>query len=91
MTDAQTCQTGKLDPRVARSLKTFISDLQPPAATTSVEQIRDVKFKTPSFSKSDVQHIKISRDSIPIQVYNPAHGKGLGSISAAILFTSAIA
>jgi acetyl esterase len=75
--DAQTCQSGKLDSRVARSLRTLIPDLHPPSSTTSVEQIRQVKFDTPAFPKSDVQHIKVSADSIPIQVYNPAHTKGL--------------
>lgn len=77
MADAQTCLTGKLDPRVAQTLRTVLSDLQPESATTSVEQIREVKIKAPSFPQADVKHIKVTGDSIPIHIYNPAHTAGL--------------
>jgi acetyl esterase len=76
ITNAQTCHSGKLDPRVAISLRTELSDL-PSSTTTSVEQMRDIKIKTPAFPQSDVRYIKITSDSIPIQIYNPAHGKDL--------------
>lgn len=74
--DAQPCQTGKLDPRVAKTLKTVLPDL-PASATTSVEQIRDVKLATPTFPPADVQTIRITADSIPLHIYNPAHATGL--------------
>src|SRR5437764_6315698 len=76
MINAQNCHTGKLDSRVAVILKTVLSDL-PSSPTTSVEQIRDVKIQTPAFPLSDVLHLKITADSIPVQVYNPAHATGL--------------
>jgi acetyl esterase len=72
----QTCDTGKLDPRVATTLRTVLADL-PSSSTASVEQIRDVKINTPSFPKADVQYIKVTADSIPVQIYNPVHTKGL--------------
>ncbi len=72
----QPCQTGKLDPRVAAMLQTVLTDL-PSSGLNSVEQIRAVKMPTPAFPKSDVVHQKISADSIPIQIYNPTHAKGL--------------
>lgn len=74
--DGQPCQTGNLDPRVAATLKTVLPDL-PALFNTSVEQIRDVKMPTPAFPAADVQALKITADSIPIQVYNPAHTTGL--------------
>ncbi|HZG25339.1 MAG TPA: alpha/beta hydrolase [Chitinophagaceae bacterium] len=74
---AQTCRTGKLDSRVAQTLNTVLSDLQPASATVSVEQIRDVKMKTLPFPRADVQHVRITADSIPVKIYNPAHAAGL--------------
>ncbi|MBL7697150.1 MAG: alpha/beta hydrolase [Chitinophagaceae bacterium] len=71
-TDAQVCNSGNLDPRVATALRSKLFDLSAPS-TTSVEKIRDVKIKSPAFPKADVQYIKITGDSIPVQVYNPAH------------------
>lgn len=73
---AQPCQTGQLDPRVAAALRDVLTDL-PSSQTASVEQIRDVKIKTPAFPKSDVQYQTITADRIPIQIYNPAHATGL--------------
>lgn len=73
---AQPCQTGKLDPRVARALRTVLTDL-PSSLTTSVEQIRDVRIKAPAFPKADVRYLNVTADSISIRVYNPAHTTGL--------------
>jgi acetyl esterase len=74
--NAQSCQTGNLDTRVAEALNTFLTDL-PSSANASVEEIRDVKISTPDFPKSDVQYRKVTMDSIPIQIYNPTQNKGL--------------
>jgi acetyl esterase len=53
-----------------------LTDL-PSSSTASVEQIRDVKISTPAFPSADVQYIKITPDSIPVEIYNPAHTSGL--------------
>lgn len=74
LAQAQPCQTGRLDPRVALALRTVLADL-PSSLTTSVEQIRDVNIKAPAFPKADVAYIKA--DGIPVHVYNPAHARGL--------------
>ena len=75
---AQTCHTGKLDPRVAATLKTVLPDLKPESANMSVEQIREEKIKASgSFPKTDVQYINVAADKIPIQIYNPAHTTNL--------------
>ena len=76
LAEAQTCQTGKLDPRVATALRDLLPDL-PSSLTTSVEQIRNVQMKAPAFPKADVHYLNIGADSIPIQIYNPAHTAGL--------------
>lgn len=73
---AQPCQTSKLDPRVAVALRTVLADL-PSSPTTSVEQIRDVRIPTPAFPQADMRHLRVTADSIPIQVYNPAYATGL--------------
>ncbi|MBD2705695.1 alpha/beta hydrolase fold domain-containing protein [Spirosoma sp. BT702] len=72
----QPCQTGKLDARVALALKTVLKEL-PSSPTASVEQIRDVNIPVRLFPRSDVQALTITADSIPIQIYNPAHLSGL--------------
>lgn len=73
---AQTCNTGWLDPRVALALRTVLRDL-PGASTASVEQIRDVRIPVSPFPKEDQQTLKVTTDSIPIQVFNPLHKTGL--------------
>src|SRR3954451_3539528 len=75
-TNAQNCLTGKLDTRVAANLQTGLSDFLS-NNITSVEKIRDIKFETPPFPPSDVMYLKMTADSIPVQVYNPTHAKGL--------------
>lgn len=76
LASAQPCQTGKLDPRVATALRTVLADL-PSSLTTSVEQIRDVRIKTPAFPKADVRYLRVTADSLSVQVYNPTHATGL--------------
>lgn len=73
---AQPCNTGRLDPRVALALKTVLNDL-PGSLTTSVEQIRDVRIPATPFPQADWQMLKVTADSIPIQVFNPSHTTGL--------------
>lgn len=73
---AQTCNTRRLDPRVALALKTVLRDL-PGSATVSVEQIRDVRIPAVPFPQADLQMMKVTADSIPIQIFNPLHATGL--------------
>lgn len=76
---AQTCGTRQLDPRVLAFLKLInYRDL-------SLEQLRSIpieqiKYDGPPvvpYPKEDVKRIKITKDSIPILVFNPLHGKNL--------------
>lgn len=73
---AQVCETGVLDPRVATALKTVLTDL-PSSENVSVEQIRDVRIPSATFPKNDVTIVKVTGDSIPIQIYNPWKEKNL--------------
>lgn len=76
---AQTCGTRQLDPRALAFLKLInYKDL-------SLEQLRSIpieqiKYDGPPvvpYPKEDVKRIKITKDSIPILVFNPLHGKNL--------------
>lgn len=73
---AQTCNTGRLDARVALALKTVLRDL-PGSSTASVEQIRDVRIPVTPFPQEDLQMLKVTADSIPIHIFNPLHTTGL--------------
>ena len=73
---AQPCNTGKLDPRVAQALRTVLNDL-PGSPEISVEQIRNVKVPVLPFPKADCLMLRVTSDSIPIQVFNPLHATGL--------------
>lgn len=73
---AQQCNTGRLDPRVERALRTVLHDL-PGTDTTSVEQIRDVRVPVQSFPQEDLTTLKITPDSISIRIFNPSHTTGL--------------
>jgi acetyl esterase len=73
---AQPCETGVLDPRVAHSLQTYLTDL-PASAKTSAEQVKNLKMTTPAVPEKDVIKFKITADSIPVQLYNPTHKQGL--------------
>jgi len=76
---AQTCGTRQLDPRVASFLKMIgYQDM-------TIEQLRNIpieqiKFAGPPlmpYPKEDVKRIKITEDSIPVLIFNPAHKKDL--------------
>lgn len=78
-TSAQSCGTRQLDPRVAGFLKMIgYQDL-------TLEQIRALPIaaiKYPfvpliPYPKEDVKRIKITADSIPVLVFNPAHAANL--------------
>lgn len=73
---AQPCESGKLDPQVARVLGDVLTDL-PSSPNVSVEQIRDVKIPSPPFPASDLKIIKVTGDSVSIQIYNPLRREGL--------------
>jgi acetyl esterase len=75
----QPCGTRQLDPGVAGFLKMIgYQDF-------SLEQLRampieQIKFAGPPpipYPKEDVRRIKITKDSIPVLVFNPIHAKGL--------------
>jgi acetyl esterase len=75
----QTCGTRQLDPRVAAFLKIIgYQDL-------TIEQLRSmpieqIKFAGPPpipYPAADVIRIKITADSIPVLIFNPAHEKNL--------------
>lgn len=72
----QPCQSNKLDPRVAQALRTVLPDLTV-TPTRSLEQIRSVRIPTLTFPAADVEKLKITADSISIQIYNPTHKQGL--------------
>jgi acetyl esterase len=76
---AQTCGTRQLDTRVASFLKMIgYQDL-------SIEQLRDIPIEQIKFPiiplipypKEDVKRIKITADSIPVLIFNPAHAQNL--------------
>jgi acetyl esterase len=69
--NAQPCDSGKLDPRVAKSLQTFLPDLLP--SSTSAEMVKEKMVVSPSFPVGDVEKRTVTSDSIHIQIYNPAH------------------
>ncbi len=76
---AQACGTRQLDARVSSFLKMIgYQDM-------SIEQLRDIpiaQIKYPRlplipYPKEDVTRIKITADSIPVLIFNPAHSKKL--------------
>src|SRR5690606_11956087 len=69
---AQRCETGKLDPVIAQALGNTVTDL-PSSPNTSVEQIRDLRIPTLPFPATDLKVIKVTRDSIPLHIYNRHH------------------
>ena len=76
----QTCGTRQLDPGIAAFLKMIgYQDL-------TIEQLRSIpiqqiksSFAPPPipYPKEDVVRIKVTRDSIPILIFNPLHAKNL--------------
>lgn len=73
---AQSCQSDKLDQRVAYALKGVLKDL-PGHANTSVETIRDIRIETPAFPVEDVVTVRITSDSIPLHIFNPGKSRDL--------------
>lgn len=76
---AQSCGTRQLDPRVTSFLKMIgYQDM-------SIEQLREIpiaQIKNPRiplipYPKEDVKRIKITADSIPVLIFNPAHSENL--------------
>ncbi len=73
---AQTCNTGRLDPRVVLALKTVLRDL-PGSPGASVERIRDVRIPMTPFPQADLQILKVTAESIPSHNFNPVRTAGL--------------
>lgn len=75
----QSCGTRQLDPRVASFLKLIGYQDQ------TIEQLRSTPIKQLKFAgpplipypEEDVKRIKITADSIPVLVFNPAHAQNL--------------
>jgi len=77
---AQSCNTGKLDPIVADFLKMMPADhrtLEDLRKTTNFEEGKKAGPPAIPYPITDVEHIKITADSIPVLVFNPSHTKGL--------------
>lgn len=77
--NAQTCGSRQLDPRVATFLKMIGNE------DLTIEQLRKIpiaqlRFAGPPiipYPAADVKRIKITADSIPVLVFNPAHLQNL--------------
>lgn len=77
---AQTCASGKLDPAVAEFLKMIPADsrsLEEMKRSTNFVEYRKMGPPPTPYPANDVQHIKITSDSIPILIFNPSHERGL--------------
>ena len=77
---SQTCNSGILDSAVAMFLKRMPADnrsLEELRKTTNFEEYRKTGPPAIPFPATDVTRIKITRDSIPVSVFNPSHEKGL--------------
>ena len=78
--EAQSCSTGKVNPVVAGFLKGIPAGdftLEEMKKTTNFEEYRKTGPPAIPFPVADVTRIKITSDSIPVSVFNPAHEKGL--------------
>ena len=77
---SQNCNTGKLDPKVAEFLKMMPADnrsVEQLRVTTNFEEYKKAGPPAMPYPITDVEHIKITADSIPVVVFNPSHAKGL--------------
>lgn len=82
---AQNCNTGKVDPKVAEFLKMMPEDnrsVEELKKTTNFEVYKKEGPPTIPYPSSDVERIKITSDSIPVLVFNPSRAKGLPIIIA---------
>jgi acetyl esterase len=80
---AQSCNTGKVDPMVAGFLKRMPADnrsLEELKKTTNFEEYRKIGPPAIPFPSTEVTHMKITKDSIPVSVFIPSHEKGLSII-----------
>jgi acetyl esterase len=76
---AQSCGTRQLDPNIAAFLKMIgYQDLSlEQLRSLPIEQIKYPSLPLTPYPKEDVQRIKITKDSIPVLVFNPLHGDKL--------------
>jgi acetyl esterase len=76
---AQACGTRQLDPRISSFLKLVGKpDLSlEQLRSLSIEQIRFVGLPPGAYPQTDVTRIKVTTDSIPVLVFNPAHARNL--------------
>ena len=77
---AQSCRTGKLDPKVAEFLKMIPPDnrtIEELRKTTNFDEYKKAGPPVNPYPATDVQRLKITADSIPVLVFNPRHAKGL--------------
>ncbi|MFI5132450.1 MAG: alpha/beta hydrolase [Chitinophagales bacterium] len=77
---AQTCASGKIDPAVAGFLKMIPADnrsLEEMRTSTNFSEYRKNGPPPIPYPAKDVEHIKLTSDSIPVSVFNPSHVKGL--------------
>ncbi|HEY0042897.1 MAG TPA: alpha/beta hydrolase fold domain-containing protein, partial [Flavisolibacter sp.] len=76
---AQGCGTRKLDPQIAGFLKMIgYQDLTlEQLRTLPIEQLKYPQIPLLPYPKEDVQRIKITKDSIPVLVFNPLHKQNL--------------
>lgn len=76
---AQTCGNRQLDPGISIFLK-MINYQDFTLEQLRAMPINQIKFAGPPaipYPKADVKRIKITADSIPVLVFNPAHSKNL--------------
>ncbi|MEO8965629.1 MAG: alpha/beta hydrolase, partial [Gammaproteobacteria bacterium] len=76
---AQSCGTRQLDPNVAYMLKfiNYKDQSLEELRNTPIEQIRSTGLPNIPYPQEDVKRIKITKDSIPILVFNATHKKGI--------------
>ena len=76
---AQTCGSRQLDPGIASFLKLIgYKDLSlEQLRAMPIEQLKYVEIPLIPYPAEDVKRIKITPDSIPVLVFNPAHEKNL--------------
>jgi acetyl esterase len=77
--NAQQCGTRKLDPRIESFLKLIqYKDLTlDELRALPIEQIKYIDLPLRPYPKEDVTRIKVTADSIPVLVFNPAHAQNL--------------
>ena len=77
---AQSCGSRKLDPRIAEFLKMIGANQDMTIEqyrSIPAEQLKLLGAPPMPYPIEDVQHIKITADSIPVLIFNPAHKQNL--------------